>query len=293
MPSDFLFTWKSDKWPYEKLHALVDDFDAGLEVTEPWRCAAHKQVRQGDLAYVFKQGDEPRGIFAVGTISGPVTENTEASLGENRWQVPLTFRALVDPTKKLLVPEAKLLGMPAPEHRWQAQGSGIRLEPEVARAIDAEVAALLAQPLLRSDAAIDDDFNIDNIKDARERINRSIVLRRGQRAFRENLLVAYDRRCAVTGCNVEDLLEAAHIVPYKGNDTNHVQNGLLLRTDIHTLFDCGPIAVDAATMKVVIGRLLRQSSYRKLAGQPLRPPKRDDQKPSISALAARRSAAGL
>ena len=33
-------------------------------------------------------------------------------------------------------------------------------------------------------------------------------------------------------------------VPYKGEETNHVQNGILLRGDIHTLFDCGLIAID-------------------------------------------------
>jgi putative restriction endonuclease len=293
MPNDYLFTWKVDKWPYPKLRALIDDFDAGLEVTEAWRCAAHRQVKKGDVAYLFKQGDAPRGIFAVGTVSGPVVENEEASTGENRWQVPITFRAFVDPTQKLLVPEEKLLAMPAPEHRWRAHGSGIRLEPTVARAIDIEIAVALAHSLLRPDAAIDDDFSIDDIVDARERVNRSIVLRRGQRAFREKLFVAYDRRCAVTGCNVEDLLEAAHIVPYKGDDTDHIQNGLLLRSDIHTLFDCGLIAIDAASMKVLIGRQLRDSGYRRLAGRPLRIPTRADQKPSTAALSAHRRATGL
>src|SRR5437868_2241625 len=70
MANDYLFTWKQDKWPYEKLRALVDAFEAGKQVTEPWRCLAHNMVKQGDSAYVLKQGRGSRGIFGVGTISG-------------------------------------------------------------------------------------------------------------------------------------------------------------------------------------------------------------------------------
>jgi len=56
---------------------------------------------------------------------------------------------------------------------------------------------------------------------------------------------AYERRCAITGCTIDHVLEAAHISPYLGEHTNHVTNGLLLRADIHTLFDRGLIKVDS------------------------------------------------
>ena len=51
------------------------------------------------------------------------------------------------------------------------------------------------------------------------------------------LLDAYQGRCAITGTGIVGLLEAAHISPYKGDHTDRVSNGLLLRADIHTLFD--------------------------------------------------------
>ena len=50
----------------------------------------------------------------------------------------------------------------------------------------------------------------------------------------------YEGKCAVTGCDVPDVLQAAHIFPYMGPETNHPSNGLL-RADIHTLFDLGLI----------------------------------------------------
>src|SRR4051812_2738126 len=122
---------------------------------------------------------------------------------------------------------------------------------------------------------------------------RSIRVRRGQRAFRNALLDAYGNRCAVTGCDVRDLLEAAHIVPYQGPDTNHAQNGLLLRSDLHTLFDCGLIAVDVATMTVVISPKLGASSYRVLAGRKLRPALNAASAPSRDALLVHRRASEI
>lgn len=73
--------------------------------------------------------------------------------------------------------------------------------------------------------------------DERDRAHRAIVQRRGQRRFREALMRVYDARCAVTATSGEAVLEAAHIRPYRGDLHNTVGNGLLLRADIHTLFD--------------------------------------------------------
>ena len=67
--------------------------------------------------------------------------------------------------------------------------------------------------------------------------------RQGQPKFRADLIRAYGGQCAMSGCAFLPLLEAAHIFPYRGDETNHVTNGLLLRADLHTLFDLRLIAV--------------------------------------------------
>lgn len=67
--------------------------------------------------------------------------------------------------------------------------------------------------------------------------------REGQGAFRLRLLDAYGGRCAITGEKTEPVLEVAHIQPYLGPRSNHVQNGLLLTTEFHTLFDRGYVTV--------------------------------------------------
>jgi bifunctional DNA-binding transcriptional regulator/antitoxin component of YhaV-PrlF toxin-antitoxin module len=86
-------------------------------------------------------------------------------------------------------------------------------------------------------------FDPQNEADARERALTLIVLRHGQPAFRKKLLKAYNNRCAISGCDCPDALEAAHIWPYKGKYTNHIKNGILLRCDIHNLFDLGRIRI--------------------------------------------------
>jgi len=134
-----------------------------------------------------------------------------------------------------------------------------------------------------------DDFNPDDIEDARERIARTIAQRRGQQAFRDALLAAYGGRCAISGCTVVDVLEAAHIVPYRGSATNVVSNGLLLRADIHILFDCSLIAIDPDKMTIVISSSLQNSGYRQLGGRALRLPAVPAHKPNRKALEQHRS----
>lgn len=85
-----------------------------------------------------------------------------------------------------------------------------------------------------------------------EKTNKSIAWRRGQPEFRRKLLEAYKGRCVITGCSSEEALEAAHIEPYSKTKNNDPKNGILLRADIHTLFDCDLIGIDPDTMKVCV-----------------------------------------
>ena len=98
------------------------------------------------------------------------------------------------------------------------------------------------------------------------------AVRQGQTKFRMELLDAYGMQCAATNYDVVEGLEAAHIRPYRGAHTNETRNGLLLRADIHNLFDYGIIGVDPEAMKIVLNQRARQSKYSQLHGQPLRLP---------------------
>ncbi|MBE9198664.1 MULTISPECIES: HNH endonuclease [unclassified Nodularia (in: cyanobacteria)] len=127
-------------------------------------------------------------------------------------------------------------------------------------------------------------FNPENLEDARKRVITSIVRRQGQSTFRKTLIQVYNCKCVITGCNAEQVLEAAHIIPYLGSDTNHPTNGLLLRADIHTLFDLYLIAINPDKMTVEISNHLKNTSYGDLAGNPILIPQNEDYKPNKQAL---------
>lgn len=70
-----------------------------------------------------------------------------------------------------------------------------------------------------------------------------VLPRLGQGSFRVIVTDAYQRRCAITREKTLPALEAAHIQPFSENGPNRVDNGLLLRSDIHRLFDSGYVTV--------------------------------------------------
>lgn len=106
-------------------------------------------------------------------------------------------------------------------------------------------------------------------EDERKTIERQIRARRGQAAFRKLLLANYGNICMVTGCTLLDVLEAAHIKPYRGDLDNHLSNGLILRSDIHTLFDLNLIAINPSSMNIHVNvRALPE--YKKFHGKELK-----------------------
>jgi putative restriction endonuclease len=100
--------------------------------------------------------------------------------------------------------------------------------------------------------------------------------RLGQGSFRIVVTDAYERRCAITGERILPVLEAAHVKPYSDGGEHRVDNGLLLKSDLHTLFDRGYVTV-TENHRVEVSRRLREEFrngryYYALHGQELRPP---------------------
>src|SRR6266487_5936792 len=80
--------------------------------------------------------------------------------------------------------------------------------------------------------------------------------RLGQGAFRLTVTEVYGRSCAVTKEKTLPILEAAHIRPYKDGGAHEVTNGLLLRRDIHRLFDLGYVTI-STDGRFEVGRRLK------------------------------------
>ncbi|WP_198950205.1 HNH endonuclease [Kineosporia sp. A_224] len=120
---------------------------------------------------------------------------------------------------------------------------------------------------------------------------RSSPVRVGQAAFKALVQEAYDRRCAITGEKIVPVLQAAHIRPVTDEGENRVDNGLLLRSDVHTLFDRGYLAVHPEKRTLLVSRRLREDwgngdeFYRRAeSGEPIRVPRRRADRPNTDFL---------
>jgi putative restriction endonuclease len=121
--------------------------------------------------------------------------------------------------------------------------------------------------------------------DERDLPLQAIRLRRGATSFRNKLINRYGPRCMISECAIVALLEAAHISKYHGPADNHPANGLLLRSDLHTLFDLDMIGINPVNLEVTVHDNLAGSEYQKLSGKRLRFSR--DKAPDARAIRAR------
>ncbi|MFJ4092282.1 HNH endonuclease [Kitasatospora sp. NPDC089913] len=100
-----------------------------------------------------------------------------------------------------------------------------------------------------------------------------VRVRRGQPAFRAALLDVFGEVCAFTGPAPACVLEAAHLYSYAANGKHHANGGLLLRRDVHRLFDLGQISIDPQSLALDVAPKARAyPEYAKLHGQVLAVP---------------------
>ena len=140
------------------------------------------------------------------------------------------------------------------------------------------------RPGLDTEIKNNNEFDPDNIDSEKEKVLRSVTYRRGQKKFRDNLLRAYDSECVMSGCKEEEVLQAAHILPYTDAETNKIDNGLLLRADLHNLFDLDLISINPKDFTILVSREIKDSDYRKLHGKKIKMPKSEIKSPSKKAL---------
>jgi putative restriction endonuclease len=107
--------------------------------------------------------------------------------------------------------------------------------------------------------------------------------RLGQGAFRIAVTEAYRRQCAVSEGKVLPALDAAHIRPYSDGGSHTKSNGILLRKDIHSVFDAGYATVDT-DFRFVVSKKVKEvfnngDEYRRLHGKALLLPDRKIDRP--------------
>lgn len=110
--------------------------------------------------------------------------------------------------------------------------------------------------------------------------------RLGQGSFRIVVTDAYERRCSITGEKVLPVLEAAHVRPYSEGGEHRVQNGLLMRSDLHTLFDRGYLTV-TEDLHVEVSKRIKDEfqngrDYYALHGRALRNPAHEGERLAVA-----------
>lgn len=155
------------------------------------------------------------------------------------------------------------------------QGKGYSLEGETGRSLWREVTErleLVAARMVSPGPAV-----TATAAAARYGLPVSVRPRLGQGSFRAMVTDAYRGRCAVTSERTLPALEASHIRPYAAGGEHALPNGLLLRSDLHRLFDRGYVTVDPEGMRLVVSGRIREEfsngrDYYALHGRPLARP---------------------
>lgn len=250
-----------------------------------------KNVKVGDELFMWRS---QQGLFAYCVVTG---DAEPAATSYVPWPNPDRYR--------YVWPIAVVEELPAPLPMTWTQldalagigGKPASQLPQIPESHTAAVRALFQGPadrlvriqafdLLRRELR-----DIDSELDARVRALRAILVRQGQGRFRAELLQAYGGRCCVTGYDVEPVLEAAHIAPYKGPQTDKVWNGLLLRADVHTLFDLDRLTV-LPTGTIRVDPALAASPYGGLDGRAVAAPADPQQRPAAAVLAQHNARCG-
>jgi putative restriction endonuclease len=140
------------------------------------------------------------------------------------------------------------------------RGKTYEMDGPVGSLVWQKVQRLLDQKRYLPFNAGDGDKNQLQLENSMEEpYGRSVLtrVRVGQGAFRALVTDAYARRCSITGEKTLPVLEAAHIKPFAASGPQSISNGLLLRSDIHKLFDSGYLTV-TGDLKVEVSRRIRE-----------------------------------
>jgi hypothetical protein len=128
-----------------------------------------------------------------------------------------------------------------------------------------------------------------NLRDRSEVESRSSVERHIQvRSLRKSVFDAYNGTCCLTNCSDTESLEVAFIALPNGNPERlQVQNCLLLRSDLHKLFDHNLIGINPKSKKLRLAPCISTSEYWELAGKCMASPDMEPDGPNSEALTAR------
>jgi len=205
------------------------------------------EIKKNDLIWVHFAYPTSE-IRAVGRADGPAKEKTDWSPRKS-----LTIKWDWELTKKL-----QKHPIPFSAHRQMIPVAVRRANPKTLKILEAWLDKKPAQKA-KSHTKLSSRVKFRTTE---------IEVRQGQPEFRLQLLALYDNRCVISGCETRDALQAAHIKSISDGGSHDLRNGLILRADLHNLFDRGLITISKSGI-VSIDSVITENNYRKYNGKKL------------------------
>lgn len=188
-------------------------------------------------------------------------------------------------TEPFFFEDADWIQKPEDFHSNLQRGRSYRLWEDSGKRLWLQVSTRLAAAKIKSDGPA----TTVAAESARHGKPRTVVPRLGQGSFRIMISDAYGRRCAITKERTLPALEAAHIHRYSWGGEHSLSNGVLLRSDLHRLFDKGYLTINPKTMRLVVSKRIREEfengrDYYRLENELLQTPTNPNAMPAIDKL---------
>lgn len=238
--------------------------DALKGSTDEWGLSGgYRLIRPGDWVWAYF-------VQPIGQVLG-VGKVTDVLGWRDDWQRhTVSIRWNRDLTREL-----KKNPIHYEEYRQPVQKAAVRANPATIEAFEVHLGHTGFKKALTSSERV-------------QFAQRKVMQRLGQPAFRAQVLHDYGGQCAISGCTEKGALQAAHILPVRLAGTHATSNSVLLRADLHNLFDLGLITV-SKQLRIEVASSVTDLSYRKLDGQKIRMPHGADRKEVIAAYAAHKA----
>lgn len=284
--STYLLTYNPRNFQWHTLAEDAEKSASGVTKRHRWN-ARHKDITTGNRVFLLKQGQGKTGIMAAGRVtSEPFFDDhwhERARVGAQARYVHVEFERILNPTTERLLSVADRKEHLATLY-LDTRFSGRHIPDDAAEELEKlwsqhlERHGLIPKSIVPKSTKAIELLRVNPPK----RVLKTIQQRQGQGDFRQDLLRAYGRRCCITKCNAEPALEAAHIIGYAQSGSQDTRCGLLLRADVHTLFDLGLLRINPETMRVVLSDALKGTSYGDLDGRRITLPENPADNPTAA-----------
>jgi hypothetical protein len=255
----FLLTWNPDQWQMtpKDLDDAAAATAAGETLGESWSVGNRTGgVSVGDTLFLFRQGVNERGLLARGRAVSSVYQGPHWD-GSSREANYVDLDWLVWLPQEEILPVEELKLCTTSTHWDHIYASGQQLKSEALGSVESAWRNHLLQ--VQCDpipSSYTDPVVIDEQPEGGRR-ERTVKVRVGQRKFRQLLLSRFGEVCAISGPQPQQVLEAAHLYSYADEEFHDPFGGLLLRRDIHRLFDAGLICIDPEHLTIHVDEQVR------------------------------------